>query len=58
MRTGKRGIQLDGYERMPELVDLSFARKGWDRNEFRHFRAEVYYPPVPATMTMDVKLPD
>lgn len=57
MPKGKRGLQLDGYERMPELTQVAFDQSKHDRREFRHFRAEVVYPPVPTTMTIVIKLP-
>lgn len=58
VESGKRGVLLEGFELMPELVGSTFARVGWDSREFRHFRTEVLYPPVPSTMTFDIALPE
>ncbi len=54
----KRKAPPTGFAQMAELVDSTFARAKYDRSEFRHFNAEVVYPPVPSTMTIDVKLPE
>ncbi len=55
---GKRGMKLEGIEFAPALVDAGFARTGWDQREFRHFRIEIFYPPVPSTMTFEITLPE
>lgn len=53
---GKASLKADGIEVLPELVDAAFARTGWKRQEFRHVRIEIVYPPVPATMTLELPL--
>ena len=53
---GKASLRADGIEVLPELVDAAFARTGWKRQEFRHVRIEIVYPPVPATMTIELPL--
>ena len=56
--TGKRGLKIAGIDFAPDMVDAGFARTGWDRREFRHFRIEIFYPPVPSTMTFEIALRD
>lgn len=53
---GKRAVAHDGFGHMDELVDWTVARGGWNRKLFRHYRAEISYPPVPSTMTIDFPL--
>ena len=56
VKSGKRAVGYEGFGRMEELHDSTLARGGWDRKVFRHFRAEIAYPPVPSTMTIDIPL--
>lgn len=56
VKSGKRAVSYEGFGRMEELHDSTLARGGWDRKVFRHFRAEIAYPPVPSTMTIDIPL--
>ena len=56
IKSGKRAVGYEGFGRMEELHDSTLARGGWDRKVFRHFRAEIAYPPVPSTMTIDIPL--
>ncbi len=58
LATGKRGSKVEGIPAAAEMVDAAFARTGWNRRHFVHFRVEAIYPPVPCAMTLRVDLPE
>ncbi|MSR29041.1 MAG: hypothetical protein EXS03_05630 [Phycisphaerales bacterium] len=55
---GRRSYRTDSFDQMAGLIDAAFARTGWDPAEFRHFRTELPYPPVPSALTINIPLLD
>lgn len=50
--------QLDGYEPYGALLHGSFERLDWAIDEFRFFRLQVHFPPVPSVYLVHYLLSD
>jgi hypothetical protein len=53
-----RRQKLAHYDRYAELLGHAFERTGWDPAEYRVFRAEAAYLPVPSTLALELPFAD
>ena len=53
-----RRPKLAHYDRYAELLGHAFDRTGWNPAEYRIFRADAAYPPVPSTLALELPLAD